>query len=226
MSRVLTVVAGVVALVSFGLFMTGLVVNVVLHLVSMVAIGFLVLRRAVPEMVLGPSDPPLPPPAAPLLEVKTPGYVGTLRLTLTVSVHADRIVVGPWLYGRRTIMADQLTGLAYEMDGSLRIDHVAAVLRSAPIRLPLPAGAPLRQALEWFAANRPVLAAPTPAPGRWTFLRVWALVAGAAGVGIGVYRVLRGDPVGAMFIAGAVFAAVVVWSMASGWPRSFLGIWR
>lgn len=73
------------------------------------------------------------------------------------------------------------------------------MLRSAPIRLPLPAGAPLRQALEWFAANRPVLAAPTPAPGRWTFLR--ALVAGRPGSDR-VYRVLRGDPVGAMFIAG------------------------
>lgn len=216
MSRVLTVVAGVVALLGFAGVMTRTVDHPLVFAGFMVAILFLVLRRAVPEMVLGPADPPLPPPAPAWTEAKTPGFVGAMRLGLKVSVHPDRIVVGSQLYGRRTIMADQVTGLAYEHDGSLRIDHVAGTLRSTPIRLLLPAGAPLRQAVEWFTANRPALAAPTPAPGRWTFLRVWALVAGTAGVGIGIYETVRGNPIGVQLIAGSVVAAVVLWFLASG----------
>jgi hypothetical protein len=227
MSRVLTVVAGVVALVAFALVMTGLVRHVLVTLAFMPAIAFLALRRAIPEMLLGPADPPLPPAAPALAEGSTTGFVGRRRTALKVSVHPDRIVVGPPLLGRRTIMADQLTGVAWEPTGALRIDHVAAVLRSAPIRLPLPAGSPLHQALMWFSANRPALPAPTPAPGRWTFMRVWALVAGTAGVGIGVYQIARGDPSGAMAIPASVVAAVVVWSMASGrWPLSWSEVRR
>lgn len=216
MSRTLTVVAAVVALVGFAGLMTRTVDHPVVFLGFMVAIMFLLLRRVIPEMVMGPADPPLPPPAPALIEATTPGHVGKLELRLKVSVHPDRIMLGPPLYGRRTIMADQLVGLAYEMDGSLRIDHVAAVLRSTPVRLSLPAGAPLRQTLEWFAVNRPALAAPTPAPGRWTFTRVWALVAGTAGVAIGIYEVVRGNPIGVPLVAAAVVAAVVVWFLGSG----------
>ena len=228
MSRnVLTVVVGAVALVSFALIMTGLVRHVLLQLVFMPAIAFLVLRRAIPEMLLGPADPALPPSGPALAEAATPGFVGTRRMTLKVSVHADRVVVGPPLLGRRTIMADQFGGLVQEPSGALRIDHVAAGLRSAPVRLPAPMGSPLHHALTWFAANRPALAAPTPAPGRWTFVRVWALGAGTVGVAVGVYQLLRGDPFGAMAIPASLVAAVVVWSMASGkWPMSWREIGR
>jgi hypothetical protein len=216
MSRVLTWVAGVVAVVGFAGIMTRVAEHPLVFAAFLVAIMFLVLRRAVPELVLGPADPPLPPPAPALAEAKTPGSVGALRLGLKVSVHPDRIVVGSPLYGRRTIMADQVTGLAHGPGGSLRIDHVAGTLRSAPVLVQLPAGAPLRQALEWFAAHRPVLPAPTPAPGWWTFLRVWALVAGTAGVAVGVYETVRGNPMGVQLIVGSVVAVAVVWFLATG----------
>jgi hypothetical protein len=216
MSRLLTFAAGLVAAVLFALVMTGMRDDAVLRLAFMPAIVFLVLWRALPEMLLGPADPSLPPAGPALAEATTTGFVGRRRTKLKVSVHNDRIVVGLPFLGRRTIMADQLAGVTGEPTGAVRIDHVAAVLRSAPIRLPLPAGSPLHQALTWFAANRPVLPAPTPAPGRWTFLRVWAIVAGVEGVAIGVYLLVSGDPFGGMAIPASIIAAVVVWIMASG----------
>ncbi len=219
MSRLLTVVAGVVAAVLFGLLMTGLTEHPLLRLAFMPAIVFLVLWRAIPEMLLGPGDPVLPPAAPAQAEATTTGFLGRRRLKLTVSVHPDRIVVGLPFLGRRTIMADQLTGVADEPSGAVRIDHVAGTLRSAPIRLPLPAGNPLRDALTGFAANRPSLPAPTRAPGWWTFMRVWAVVAGVEGVAIGVYLLLQGDKFGVMAILASVIAATVVWVMAAGrWP--------
>jgi hypothetical protein len=58
-------------------------------------------------------------------------------------------------------------------------------------------------------------------------MRVWAIVAGTAGVGIGVYQILRGEPSGAMAIPASVVAAVVVWIMASGrWPLSWSDVRR
>ncbi|MBB4908152.1 hypothetical protein [Actinophytocola algeriensis] len=206
----------VCSLASISVLMTRIVEHVLVYLVFMVSIMFLVLRRAAPEMVMGPADPPLPPPAPALAEATTPGLIGKVRMRLKVSVHPDRIVVGQPLYGRRTIMADQLTGLANEFDGSLRIDHVAGTLRATPIRLPLPAGAPLRQTIEWFAANRPALSAPTPAPGKWTFIRVWVPVAGATSVGFGIYEVTRGNPMGVQIIIGSLLGAVVVWLLGTG----------
>jgi hypothetical protein len=227
MYRLLTVAAGAVAAVAFALTMTGLVAHPLARLAFMPAIAFLVLWRAVPELLLGPADPPLPPAAPALAEATTTGFLGRRRTKLVVSVHPDRIVVGLPLLGRRTIMADQLTGVTVEPTGAVRIDHVAAVLRSAPVRLPLPAGSPLWHALGGFAAHRPVLPAPTPAPGRWTFLRVWAIVAGAEGVAIGIYLALRGDPFGAMAIPASVVAAAVVWLLASGrWPSTLSDLRR
>ncbi len=210
MSRLLSVVAGVVALVGFAGFMTRLVPVWLVFPPFMAAMLFLVVRRAVPEMTLGPADPDLPAPAAALAEGTAQGTVGTQPMRLAVSVHPDRIVVGQPLYGRRTIMADQLTGVGWEPDGSLRIDHVAGTLRSAPVRLHLSPGAPLRQAIEAFAARPPVLAAPTAAPGRWTFMRVWALAAGVVGVGVGVFEAVRGNPIGVPLVVAALGAAITV----------------
>lgn len=220
MSRLLSVVAGVVALVGFAGFMTRVAPVWLVFPPFMVAMLFLVFRRAMPEMLLGPADPALPPPAPALASGSAQGTVGTRPMALTVRVHADRIVVGQPLYGWRTIMADQLTGLGWEHDGSLRIDHVAGTLRAAPVRLSVPPGAPLRQAIEAFAVRRPVLAVPTPAPGWWTFMRVWAVAAGTVGVGVGVFEMTRGNPIGAQLAVAMVVAAVVVWFLASGWlPR-------
>ncbi|GAB1509929.1 hypothetical protein [Actinophytocola sp. KF-1] len=222
MSRVLTVAAGLIAAVLFALLMTGLRDEPLLRVAFMPAILVLVLWRAIPEMLLGPADPALPPAASARARATTPGFVGGRRTRLTVSVHPDRIVVGLPFLGRRTIMADQLTGVTVEPSGAVRVDHVAGTLRSAPIRLPLPAGSPLHDALTWFAANRPALPAPTRAPGWWTFLRVWGLVAGVEGVAIGVYLVVRGDQFGVMAILASIVAGSVVWTMAAGrWPLSW-----
>lgn len=216
MSRLLSVVAGAVALAGFAGFMTRAAPVWLTFPPFMVAMLFLVFRRALPELLLGPADPALPPPAPALASGTAQGMVGMRPMALTVRVHADRIVIGQPRYGLRTIMADQLTGLGWEHDGALRIDHVAGTLRAAPVRLAVPPGAPLRQAIEAFAARRPVLATPTPAPGWWTFLRVWALATGTVGVGVGVFEMTRGNPVGVQLTIAMAIAAVVVWFMASG----------
>jgi len=217
MSRLLSVVAGVVALVGFAGFMAQLAPVWLTFPLFMVAMGFVMVRRVLPEMVLGPADPVLPPPAPALAEATARGTVGTQPTRLVVSVHPDRVMVGHPLYGRRTIMADQLTGLGWEPDGALRIDHVAGTLRSAPVRLHLPPGSPFITAIEAFATRRPVLAAPTPAPGRWTFIRVWALAAGAVGVSVGVLLTVRGEgSVGVPLVATAMCATATVSYLASG----------
>jgi hypothetical protein len=61
-----------------------------------------------------------------------------------------------------------------------------------------------------------VFATPTPAPGFWTFMRVWVLAAGTVGVGIGVFEMSRGNPMGVQIAIAMVVAAAVVWLMASG----------
>lgn len=108
-------------------------------------------------------------------------------------------------------MADQLTAVVGEPSGAVRVDHVAAALRSATVRLPLAEGHPLRDALEEYATDRP----PIPAPAPWTFLRVWAIVAGVEGVAIGVYLTVRGDAFGVMAMLMSVVVAVVLWFLAS-----------
>lgn len=208
MSRLLDVAAGLVAAVLFAFVMTGLDP---LRLAFWVATVVLVLWRGIPEMLLGPSDPPLPPSGPALAEAATAGFLGRRRARLTVRVHPDRIVVGRPFLGRRTIMADRLAGVVGEPTGAVRIDHVAAAFGSAPVRLPLAAGNPLRDALEEFATDR----TPVPAPVRWSFLRAWAVVAGVEGVVIGGYLTLRGDAFGVMAILMSVVVAGVVWFLAT-----------
>lgn len=51
-------------------------------------------------------------------------------------------------------------------------------------------------------------------------MRVWAVAAGTVGVGVGVFEMTRGNPIGAQLAVAMVVAAVVVWFLASGWlPR-------
>lgn len=208
MSRLLDVAAGLVAAVLFASVMTGLDP---LRLAFWAATVVLVLWRGIPEVLLGPSDPALPPAGPALAEATTTGFIGRRRARLTVSVHPDRIVVGRPFLGRRTIMADRLTRVVGEPTGAVRIDHVAAAFRSAPVRLPLAAGNPLRAALEEFATDR----TPLPAPARWSFLRVWAIVAGVEGVAIGGYLTLRGNAFGVMAILMSVIVAGVLWFLTT-----------
>jgi hypothetical protein len=208
MSRLLDVAAGLVAAVLFAFVMTGLDP---LRLVFWTATVVLVLWRGIPEMLLGPSDPPLPPAGPALAETTTTGFVGRRRTRLTVRVHPDRIMVGRPFLGRRTIMADRLTEVVGEPTGAVRIDHVATAFRSAPVRLPLAAGHPLRAALEEFTVSRP----PLPARARRTFLRVWPIVAGSAGAAIGVYQILSGHTYGATTIATSICFAAMVWFLLS-----------
>lgn len=207
MSRMLDVAAGLVAAVLFALAMTG---PDPLRLVFWVAAVALVLWRGIPELLLGPSDPPLPPAAPALAGTTTPGFLGRRRTRLTVSAHPDRIVVGRPFLGRRTIMADRLAAVVGEPSGAVRIDHVAAGLRATPVRLPLAAGHPLRTALEEFTVDQP----PRPAPARWTFLRLWAVVAGIEGVAIGGYLLSRGDMFGVMAMLMGVIVATGLWFLA------------
>lgn len=217
MSRLLSIVAGLFALAGFAGFTTRLMPIWLAFPLLMTGMAFVMARRVLPEVLFGPADPALPPPAPALAEGTAQGAVGKQATPLTVRVHPDRIVVGQPLFGWRTIMADQLTGLGSEHDGSLRIDHVAGTLRSAPVRLLTPAG-PLRQAIEAFAARRPVLPAPTPAPGWWTFTRVWALAVGLTGAGLAVFEIARDNAAGALLGGATVFAGIVVWFLAS-WRR-------
>lgn len=211
MARLLDVAAGLLAAVSFAFVMTGLDP---LRLAFWAVTVLLVLWRGIPEVLLGPSDPPLPPAAPALAETTTTGFLGRRRTRLTVRAHPDRIVVGLPFLGRRTIMVDQLAGVVGEPSGAVRIDHVAGGLRSVPVRLPLAAGHPLRTALEGYVVDRP----PRPVPTRWTFLRVWAVVAGVEGVAIGGYLALRGHAYGAIAIVASLCFAALAWFLAS-WRR-------
>ena len=218
MPRLLSIIAGLSALAGFVGFTTRLMPVWLAFPLLMAGMAFVLARRVAPEVLFGPADPALPPPAPALAEGTAQGAVGRQATSLTVRVHPDRIVVGQPVLGFRTIMADQLTGLGWEHDGALRIDHVAGTLRSAPVWLRTPPGGPLRQAIEAFAARRPVLPAPTPAPGWWTFTRVWALAVGLTGAGLVVFEIARDNATGTLLGGATVFAGVVVWFLAS-WRR-------
>jgi hypothetical protein len=212
MRNVITALAVVVAALGFANFFTQTIPVYISHPLGMLAIGFLLLRRVAPAMLLRPADPPPPHTGPPHATARCSGSIGAIQLRnmLKVTAYADRLVVGVPLVGTRTIMADQLVRVDQQSVlahgwPAIRIEHTSSGLVS-PVTLLLRAAHPLRHAIEMLWRTRPAPVAPAaPAPPRspagWTrMLTITMFVGGVASLVVGVVLVAGGTAFGWGFI--------------------------
>lgn len=101
--------------------------------------------------VLYPADPPPPLAGPPVAKARwLTGSIGTMRMTnhLSMTVYADRLVLGLSFVARRTIMAGELGPFSTHgtQRPEIRIEHRAAGLDS-PVTLRLREDHPVRRAL-------------------------------------------------------------------------------
>lgn len=220
MRNVITALAVVVAALGIANFFTQTIPVFVSHPLAVLAIGFLVLRRVAPAVLLRSAGPPPPHTGPPHATARCSGSIGAVQLRnmLKVTAYADRLVVGVPLVGSRTIMAGQLVRvdeqhvLAHGWP-AIRIEHTSPGLVS-PVTLLLRAAHPLRQAIETLWRTRPApmapaAPAPTRSPAGWTrFLTISMFLGAAASLVLGVVLVAGGNAFGWAFIVIAVINLV------------------